>query len=231
MATYQIPVTEHMNCNGDVPTNCKIFREAYEDYLIVAGLNKKDKAIQVTTLKSLMGIGCKKILKRLQLSADEMKEPEIILGKLESHFIPKRNILYERYIFHNTEQQAQKTINQFLIKLRQLNEPCKFGTLEDEMVQDRLVLGCKDNAARTRLFRKQDCNLKKSIESLRISREATSVQLKKIQKESAQEPVSSVKKEVSKRMPVQKQPEGPRTGRQSKEGRECRYCGALRTCS
>ena len=193
MATYQIPAPEHVDCNGDVPTNWKIFREAYEDYLIATGLDKKDKAIQVATLKSLMGTECKKILKRLQLSADEMKEPEIILGKLEAYFVPERNILYERHIFHNTEQQAHETIDQFVIKLRQLVEPCKFGALEDEMVRDRLVLGCKDSAARTRLFREKDCNLKKSIESLRIS-EATSEQLKKIQKEGAQEPVNFVKK-------------------------------------
>ena len=230
-ATYQIPAPEHVNCNGDVPTNWKIFREAHEDYLIATGLDKNDKAIQVATLKSLIGTECKKILKRLQLSADEMKEPEIVLGKLEAHFVPERNILYERYIFHNTEQQAHETIDQFVIKLRQLAEPCKFCALEDEIVRNRLVLGCKDSAARTRLFREKDCNLKKSIESLRIS-EATSEQLKKIQKEGAQEPVNFVKKEVSKRMPVQKQPEGPRTGStgrgmQSKEGRQCRYCGGL----
>jgi hypothetical protein len=36
-----------------------------------------------------------------------------------------------------------KLIDQFLIKLRQLAEPCNFGTLEDEMVRDRLVLGCQ----------------------------------------------------------------------------------------
>ena len=76
MATYQILAPEHMNCNGDVPTNWKIFQEAYEDYLIATGLNKKDKAIQVAPLKSLMGTECKKKLKRLQLFADEMKEPK-----------------------------------------------------------------------------------------------------------------------------------------------------------
>ena len=150
MATYQIPAPEHMNCNGDVPTNWKIFREAYENYLIATRLDKKDKAIQVTTLKSLMGTECKKILKRLQLSADEMKEPEIILGKLEAHFVPERNILYERYIFHNTEQQAHETIDQFVVKLRQLAEPCKFDALKDEMVRDRRTGGrlqrqCSEN--------------------------------------------------------------------------------------
>ena len=136
MATYQIPAPERMNCNGDISTNWKTFREAYHDYLIATGLDQKDKKIQIATLKSLMGTECKKILKRLQLSTEDMKDPKISLDKLEDHFLPERNILYERYLFHNMEQQAHETIDQFVIKLCQLAEPCKFGALEDEMVQD-----------------------------------------------------------------------------------------------
>ena len=134
MATYQIPSPDQMNCNGYIATNWKTFRESYEDYIVAAGLDQKDKIIQVATLKSLMGIECKKILKRLQLSEDEMKDPKTILDKLQGHFLPVRNFLYERHVFHNTDQLAHETIDQFVIKLRQLAEPCQFGTLEDEMV-------------------------------------------------------------------------------------------------
>ena len=55
MANYQIPMAEQMNCSGDLPTNWKMFREAYEDYLEATGLDKKNKKIQVATLKTLMG--------------------------------------------------------------------------------------------------------------------------------------------------------------------------------
>lgn len=65
MATNQTPAPEPMNCSGDISKNRKIFREAYEDYLIATGLDKKKKPIQAATLKSLMGAECKKILKRL----------------------------------------------------------------------------------------------------------------------------------------------------------------------
>ena len=128
------------------------------------------------------------------------------------------------------EQQTHETIDQYLIKLRQLSEPCQFGTLEDEMVQDRLVLGCKDSAARTRLFREKSCDLKKAIESLRIS-EATSEQLKKIEGDGIQEPVNFMEKQGTKKPPWQKRPGIPKkrsgntTGRQFKEKRECIYCG------
>jgi len=121
MAKYQIPVPEQMNCNGNIPTNWKTFREAYEDYLIATGLDKKDKVIEAATLKSLVGTECKKILKRLQLSEEEMKDPKTMLDKLGDHFVPVRNKLYERYIFHNTEQQQHETIDQFVIKLLYAN--------------------------------------------------------------------------------------------------------------
>ena len=203
MATYQIPTPEQMNCSGDLPTNWKMFREAYEDYLVATGLDKKDKKIQVATLKTLMGTECKKILKRLQLTEADMEDPQTSLDALQDHFVPVRNILYERYIFHNTEQQAHETIDQYLIKLRRQAEPCQFGNLEDEMGRDRLVLGCKDGAARTRLFREKSCDLKKAVESLRIS-EATSEQLKEIEGNGMHEPINYVDKEPPRKPPLQK---------------------------
>ena len=59
-----------------------------------------------------------------------------------------------------------------MIRLRHLAESCKFGALHDEMVRDRLVLGCRDKGAKARLFREKDCRLKKALEALQIS-EAT----------------------------------------------------------
>ena len=157
-----------------------------------------------------------------------MKDPANILGKLEDHFVPTRNILYMRYVFHSTEQQLHETVDQFMIKLRQLAEPCKFGNLEDDMVRDRLVFGCKDSAARGRLFREKYCDLKKAIESLRIS-EATKEQLKKIGNKSTQDPVHFVRKEgKAVEKPRKKPPGGSRmtqmSAKETSESSECKYC-------
>ena len=61
-----------------------------------------------------MGTECRKILKRLQLTKAEMEAPQTILDALQVHFVPVGNILYERYIFHDTEQQAHEIIDQYL---------------------------------------------------------------------------------------------------------------------
>ena len=176
MAAYQILPPDPMNCNGDVATNWKVFRDAYEDYATAAELSGKEPAVQAATLKTIMGKQCKQILNRLGLTTEELQSTDSILTKLEAHFAPARNILFERYRSHSAEQQPTETVDQFLIRLKHLAESCAFSNLQDEMVRDRLVLGCQDHEARARLFREKEC---KVIEILRVS-EVTWQQLKHI---------------------------------------------------
>ena len=39
-------------------------------------------------------------------------------------------------------QQRNETADQYLLRLRHLTESCNFGNLQEEMLRDRLVLGC-----------------------------------------------------------------------------------------
>lgn len=55
---------------------------------------------------------CKEALKRLELTEKQLKSTETILAKLEEHFAPKRNILYEWYMFYSAQRQSNETIDQ-----------------------------------------------------------------------------------------------------------------------
>ena len=156
------------------------------------------------------------------MTPEELAKTSTILDQLEKHFAPERNILYERYIFHNAEQQPNETIDQYLLRLLRLAEPCRFAGLHDEMLCDRLVLGVRDKAARARLFREKECSLAKAIESLRIS-EVTCEQLTVIGGKE-EEAVNAVS-EKAKRRPTEStgRIKQPISGKQS-----CRYCGGKR---
>ncbi|XP_072035931.1 uncharacterized protein [Amphiura filiformis] len=177
MATYQIPLPKHMICKGNLEENWKTFSEDWNDYLVATELSGKDKTIQVATLRTAMGIECRKRLKGLTLTDEQLKDPDTIIAKLKERFSPTRNVLYDRYLFFEAAQQASETIDQFLLRLTQLATPCKFEALEEQMILTRLVLGCRDQAARARLFRKSDIDLKTATEALQIS-ESTNRQLK-----------------------------------------------------
>ena len=138
--------------------------------MIAMELNKKDNTVQVATLKTLMGQAYRKILKGLKtlmgqayrkilkglkLSDEKTKDPKEILQALQDTFVVTRNVLYDRYRFYTAKQQPQENVEQFLDRLRHLASDAKFQSTaqEDEALRDILVLGCRDEAARARLFR------------------------------------------------------------------------------
>ena len=90
------------------------------------------------------------------------------------------------------QQQPNKIVDQYTIRLRHLAESCNFGVLNDEMLRDRLILGCRDRGAKARLFREKDCSLQKALEALQIS-EAAQKQLKGISDKGSPNPVNVVK--------------------------------------
>jgi len=203
-----------MICTGKVAANWRVFKEAYNDFATATELTGKDASIQAATLKTVMGKECRQILSRLELSDAEKKKPDKILEKLEEYFAPTRNVLYERYLFHSAQQQQNETVDQYIIRLRHLAENCKFGALHDEMLRDRLVLGCRDKGARARLFREKECSLKKALEALQIS-EATHEQLRDIGGEDDPIPVSAVYHKRSTKKAIQPGTRIP----------TCKYCG------
>ena len=62
-------------------------------------------------------------------------------------------------MFHEAALQPNETVDQYNIRLQRLAETCDFKNVHDEMIRDRLVLGCKDKAVRARLFRQKECTL------------------------------------------------------------------------
>ena len=134
-----------------------------------------------------MGKQCGQILSRLELSEDL----STILDKLESYFEPARNILYERFLFHEAEQQPNETMDQYIVRLRCLAEACNFRGLHNEMLRDRLILGSKDKAAQARLFRQRESDLKTTLEALKISKQ-TLEQLKQLATEEQDPPIHAL---------------------------------------
>ena len=174
MATYQIPAPAPMSVKGDVVENWKDFENSWEYYVIATDLRSKlndneGKEIVAATLCTVMGADCKKIMNSLpSLSAEDKKDSAKIILELRKHFIPQRNVLYERFVFNSAVQKAGETIDEYVVRLRQLAESCEFGDLKDSLIRDRIVIGTTDEGGRERLLRERPVpNLNKVVESLR----------------------------------------------------------------
>ena len=92
-----------------------------------------------------MGKNCFQIYENLPLSPQDREDIGKIMDALDSHFLPKTNVIYERYIFNTADQMSNKSFDDYLCRLRELAKTCEFGDIMDEMIRDRIVLGTKDH--------------------------------------------------------------------------------------
>ena len=133
------PVPSAMVCKGDLTSNWEFFKQQWQDYEVATGLDQKSQAIRVATFRSVMGEDCLQIFLNLNFGDEEITITSS-LSALEDYFLPKRNVVYERYVFNSCIQTPEETVDGYVNRLRKLASSCLFGTLTEEMIRDRLVV-------------------------------------------------------------------------------------------
>ncbi|UYV79215.1 hypothetical protein LAZ67_17001565 [Cordylochernes scorpioides] len=123
---------------------------------------------QVNMLVYCMGDNADDILLSCKIASDQLEKYEVIKC-FESHFIPRRNIIYERARFNQRCQQEGERVNDFITALHSLAEHCNFGALYDELIRDRIVVGVRDRALSERMQLDTDLTLVKATQMAKQS--------------------------------------------------------------
>ena len=240
MASYQIPAPSPMSLSGDVVANWKEFEEAWTDYEIATELKGKLKKADGTadsageqlvaaTLCSILGSEARKVLNSLPaMTIEKRKNPAEILKALKGYFLPKRNVLYERFVFNSATQKTGENIDEFVLRLRQLADSCEFGVLHDELIRDRIVIGTTDTASRERILRMRPVpTLNQVIDDLKAA-EATRSQKAAISGAANDvdhiQPRSRPRRSKSKNT-IKKRHDRSLSRKKAKPSEKCRYCG------
>ncbi|RZC37174.1 hypothetical protein BDFB_012164, partial [Asbolus verrucosus] len=82
---------KEMEMTGDLAKNWKKFKENYQLYVTASGYYARDKPVQAAVLLHCVGEEPREIIKTLELSPEEMRDPDQILMKLDAHFVPASN--------------------------------------------------------------------------------------------------------------------------------------------
>ena len=119
--------------------------------------------MQVHTLIYSMGDAANDILKSFHLTEEEMKTYDTVKDKFDNHFIKNRNVIYERVCFNQCCQEEGETFDNFVTALYGLVEHCKYGSLQSEIIRDRIVVGLCYWKLSERLQLEADLMLEKAI--------------------------------------------------------------------
>ena len=92
---------------------------------------------------------------------------DVILAKFDGYFVPKRNTIHERTRFYQRNQKQGESVESFVRSLSELAEHCDFGTIRDQQIRDRIVIGISDKTVKLQL--KPDLTLETVIQIARQS--------------------------------------------------------------
>jgi len=161
MATYQVAAPESFVFSH--PAEWSKWIRRFERFRIVSGIEKQSEEAQVNTLIYSMGDQADEIFRSFRLSDEDAKKYSVVKAKFESHFVKKRNVIYERAKFNQRKQDEEETVDAFVTALYELAEHCSYGDLHDELIRDRLVVGIKDVKLSEKLQLDPELTLEKAI--------------------------------------------------------------------
>ena len=97
------------------------------------------------------------------------KKYDVVKGKFESHFIIKKNVIYERAKFNQRAQGQDESVENFITALHSLAEFCEYGSLKEEMICDCLVVGLRDGKLSEKLQMDASLTLQAAVQQARQS--------------------------------------------------------------
>ncbi|KAL4707300.1 hypothetical protein ACJJTC_019838 [Scirpophaga incertulas] len=100
------------------------------------------------------------------------EKPEDLAGVLhcfDDHFIPRKNLTYERFKFLNRKQYENENFEQYAVVLKNLAEPCEFGNLKEDLIKDIFVSGINSKNLQQKLLTTNNLNLQSALDICRTA--------------------------------------------------------------
>ena len=166
MAAYQIPALPSFTFKSEEWEN---WLRRFEQFHQATGLASKSEETQINTLIYSMGDKAEDILKSFALSDEEAKQYFVMIAKFNSHFVKRRNVIYNRAKFNSRSQQDGESVEEFIYSVHTLAQYCLYGNLHDEMVRDRIVVGIRDASLSQKLQMDPELTLEKATKMVRES--------------------------------------------------------------
>lgn len=179
-----------VNFCGNLSEVWKRWKQRYDLYVLATSTNTLPNEQQVAILLNLMGDQGIELYNTFNVSATA-KVSEV-LEQFEKYCNPRKNIVYERFIFFNAKQKPDQSIGEYIIELQTLSTSCEFME-KNNLCRDRLIVGLLDVGLQERLLRESNLTLEKAAEFCRTT-EASRQQANAIQGQSSQTRTNAVER-------------------------------------
>lgn len=182
------------------PDEWEKWKKRFELFLSASGLDKEEETRKVSTLMYCLGEDAEGVLVSTNIRDDDRKKYKEVMSKFDEYFKVRRNVIYERAKFNTREQREGETADEYITALYELIETCEYGTLKEEILRDRLVVGIRDKRMSEKLQLEADLTLESAKKSIR-QKEAVRQQSKELATSTKQHLVEDVTRQTTRRPP------------------------------
>ena len=154
-----IPPFDPLGNQNTVASRWDKWKKSLNFFVAAAGINSDLR--KRSLLLHLMGPTSQEIFETLPNQGESFNEA---VAALDAHFSVKKNVPYERSVFHNAKQEAHESIEQYVTRLRKLTTHCEYGDATNDQIRDQVIASCRSSKHRTKFLQERDLTLQKVIE-------------------------------------------------------------------
>ena len=146
-----LSVMSEQNTTHTLSVRWKRWKRLFDLYVLAKGIveDRQKVALLLHTARQEV----QDLYYTLAGSEEELKDYKDVVELLDSYFVPKVNVPFERHVFRQMDQQSHEKVDQFVCRLRQKAITCEFANV-DETIRDQLIEKCRDGRLRRKFLEK-----------------------------------------------------------------------------
>ena len=176
------------------------FYEQFEWYLCAIGLDGASDMRKISLFLNVAGAEAQRIFGTFTFvgETEDPKKYADVINKFTNFCMPKKNLVYERYVFNICVQKEGQNVDSYVTELRHKAQTCDYGELKDSLIRDRIVVGINSTQLKEKMLQDKDLSLDSAISRCK-SAEMTQRQMQVIQEKGSAcggketEPVNVIK--------------------------------------
>ena len=165
MASIRLEAPEPFDFRN--PDDWARLKSRFEQFRSASGLDAESEPRQVSTLPYCMDQDADTVLTSTNITDENRKKYQPVMGKFGEFFKVRKNSIYERARFNYRDQREGESSEQYIAVLYELVKNCEYGDLCDQMLRDRLVVGIRDKALSEKLQMNADLTLETAKKKIR----------------------------------------------------------------
>ena len=178
LATYQVQQPKPFSFKK--PDEWPKWRRRFEQFRKASGLANRPEDQQVSMLLYSLGEDAEEVLDSTNITDSERDSYETVLRQFDDFFKVRKNVIFERAKFNTRSQREGESVEEFITALYHLVETCDYGSMKEEMLQDRIVVEIPDRGLSQKLQMDSKLTLEQAKKCAR-QKEAVKNQQKQLQ--------------------------------------------------